>query len=394
MKAMSLVDWRRFFWPWPSAGPRGYVADPDALLRGNKLHLLEDGREAYPAMLEAISKARHSVLLETYILRDDRTGRKFQEALIERARAGVPVRLIFDAIGSLYLPNSFIQHLRNAGVQILEYHPVAPWRPRWAWGRRNHRKILVVDGKTAFTGGLNIADEYSPREDGGAGWRDFHVRVEGPAAYELERLFRAVWFKHTRRWFTTSGDPRSRVGHSLVNVAANQDLIHRHRIRKDLIRAIEQARRSIRIAIAYFIPDRGIRRALYQAAERDVKVDILVPEVSDVPAVRHASRYLYEKHLRKGLRLYAWPEGVLHAKAVVVDRIWSSVGSYNITHRSLMHNLEVNVHVLGRDFAVELDDAIAKDIAQSREICLDPWLDRPYRERVLERLFWLLRYWF
>jgi len=391
---MELRDWKKLLTPWRAAGPYGYVADPDELIGGNRVRLLHDGKEAFPEMLSEIAKAKESVNLETYTLRDDRTGRLFADALIERARAGVPVRLIFDAVVSYQLSGRFIQRLRNSGVQLLEYHPVAPWRPRWAWGRRDHRKILVVDGKVGFTGGLNIADEYASLDGGGGGWRDMHVRLEGPAAHEFERLFRSVWFKKTGRWFPADGSRAAKAGDSLVHVAANQEFLRRRFIRKAFLHAIEHARRRISIAVAYFIPDRTIRRALYDAVKRDVKVDILVPEMADIPAVSYASQFLYERHLAQGIRLFAWSGPTLHAKAIAVDRIWASIGSYNITHRSLMHNLEVNLHILDRRFAGELDDSIRGDALRSREVRLDEWILRPPLEKLRDRFFWLLRYWF
>ncbi|MDE2292829.1 MAG: cardiolipin synthase B, partial [Elusimicrobia bacterium] len=311
---MELRDWRRVL-PPRAAGRGGYFADPDAATRGNRLRLLNDGREAYPAMLEAVAAARETVHLETYILSADRAGRRFADALIERSRQGVSVRLIFDAVGSLELPGSYVQALRNAGVQTLEYHPVAPWRPRWAWGRRDHRKILVVDGAVGFTGGINVSDDALPKEEGGGGWRDLHVRIEGPAAYDLDRLFRAVWHAKTGRWFPLVGHPEHRPGSTLVQVAANQEFLRRFLIRRALLRAIRHSRRRVVAAIAYFIPGRRLRRALFGAAGRGVDVDILVPEVWDVPLVSYASRYYFDTLLRHGVRLHAWPGTVLHAKA-------------------------------------------------------------------------------
>ncbi len=390
---MELQDWRRLLLP-RAAGRAGYFAYPDETTRGNKLQLLNDGREAYPAMLAAIRAARETVHLETYMLKADRTGQAFADAMVERSRRGVSVRLIFDAIGSLELPNSFIQALRNNGVQVLEYHPVAPWRPRWAWGRRDHRKILVVDGAVGFTGGINISDAYAPKEQGGGGWRDIDVRIEGPAAYDMDRLFRAVWHAKTGRWFPLVGHPERRPGATLVHVAANTEFLRRQLIRRALLHAIRRARRHVVGAIAYFIPDRRVRRALDGAVRRGVRVDILVPDVSDVPAAAYASRFYYDTLLRHGVRLHAWPGTVLHAKAFVVDRIWASIGSYNITNRSLVSNLEVNLNVLDRGFAGGLEDAIMSDIARSREIALPEWRRRPYMDKVLERLFWLWRSWF
>ncbi|MBI5595258.1 MAG: cardiolipin synthase ClsB [Elusimicrobia bacterium] len=390
---MELRDWRSLLLP-RAAGRAGYFAFPAETTRGNSLQLLNDGAEAYPAMLEAIRSARETVHFEAYLLRADRIGWTFADALMERARSGIAVRLIFDAIGSLDLPSSFVQKLRNAGVQLLEYHPVAPWRPRWAWGRRDHRKILVVDGSLGFTGGVNISEDYAPRSEGGGGWRDLHVRIVGPGAHELDRLFRQVWHSQTGRWFPLAGHPGRRHGHSLVQVAANQEFLRRQLIRRALIHAIRRARRRVVGAIAYFVPDRRVRRALFGAVKRGVKVDILVPGVSDVPAVAYASRFYYDTLLRHGVRLHAWPGTVLHAKAFSVDRLWASIGSYNITNRSLLSNLEVNLNVLDRAFAARLEDTILADIASSHEIKLETWRSRSYSDRVLERFFWLLKSWF
>ena len=390
---MELQDWRRLLLP-RAAVRAGYFAFPAETTRGNRLVLLNDGRQAYPAMLAAIRAARETVNFETYLLRADATGRAFADALMERARHGVAVRLIFDSIGSLDLPSAYIQALRNAGVQTLEYHPVAPWRPRWAWGRRDHRKILVIDGAVAFTGGVNISDDYAPREAGGGGWRDLHVRIEGPAAYDLDRLFRQVWHSETKRWFPLAGHPELRPGHTLVQVAANQEFLRRQLIRRALIHAIRRSRRRVAGAIAYFVPDRRVRQALFGAVKRGVRVDILVPEICDVPAVAYASRFYYDTLLRHGVRLHAWPGTVLHSKAFVVDRIWASIGSYNITNRSLVSNLEVNLNVLDSDFAASLESAILADVAKSAEVRLEEWRRRPFSDRVAERFFWLLKSWF
>lgn len=370
-----------------------YCDSPEELVGGNLLAPLRDGKEAYPAMLEAIASASTSVHLETYILRSDRTGWLFARALAERARAGVQTRLIFDSLGSLGIDGAYLQHLRNQGVQLLEYRPVAPWRRRWGWGRRDHRKILVVDGRIAFTGGINIADDYADPAHGGGGWRDYHVRIEGPAAYELERLFRAVWYRETRRWFHSAGRPDPAPGNSRVHVAANQEFVRRHLIRRSYLHAIREARRRILIANTYFIPDRGIRRELYAAVERGVDVRVLLPETSDVPVAAYASRHLYARHLRRGVGLYAWPGALHHAKVVVVDGAWASLGSYNMDHRSWLHNLEVTLNVLDPAFAARLEELLIEDFSRARRIEAAVWERRPLLERALEQALYLCRYW-
>jgi cardiolipin synthase len=371
----------------------GYCEVPDEFISGNRLALLRDGKEAYPAMLEAIARARRSVCLETYLLGSDRTGWRFARALAAKAREGVAVRVIYDSFGSLGIESGFVEFLEDAGVQMTEFRPVAPWRRRWGWGRRDHRKILTVDGTTGFTGGLNISDHYAHQAEGGKGWRDTHVRIEGPGAFELERLFRALWFKETGRWFSSAADLNFTPGACRLRVAANDEILHRHRIRRAYIHAINRARRTITIANAYFVPDRTIRHALYKAARRGVRVRILLPAVSDVPAVAYASRYLFDRHMRFGLSLFAWPGPVLHAKVAVVDGIWSALGSYNMDSRSLHHNLEVNVHVVDRAFSSELEEALLQDIRHSEPLRRDRWIFRPWSERVLERFLYLLRYW-
>jgi cardiolipin synthase len=371
----------------------GYCETPSEFTAGNMLSLLIDGAQTYPAMLAAIAGAKTSVELETYILNSDRTGWKFAEALAERARAGVAVRVIFDSVGSHELTSSFLQSLRGAGVLTLEYHPVAPWQRRWGWFRRDHRKILVVDGSTAFTGGMNISDDNADPSEGGGGWRDTHVKIEGPAALELERLFRTTWHRETGRGYPLSEDARRAAGKSLVRVVANEEFLHRHRIRSAYLYAIHKAERCIYIANSYFVPDRGIRRALYEAVRRGVDVRVLVPSISDVPAAAYASHHLFELHLREGVRLYAWPGPMLHAKIAVVDGTWGVAGSYNVDSRSWKHNLEANIHVVDKEFCSRLELSVVRDMERSQEMALPRWTMRPYSERVLERLFYLLRYW-
>ncbi|MBI5243775.1 MAG: cardiolipin synthase ClsB [Elusimicrobia bacterium] len=378
---------------WRAIPETGYCEAPAEFSSGNRLTLLVDGKEAYPSMLEAIASARRSVNLETYILRSDRTGRRFAEALTEKARAGAAVRVIYDSIGSFDLAADYVSFLRNAGVQLLEYRPLAPWQRRWGWSRRDHRKILVVDGTTAFTGGINITDDYADPSEGGGGWHDAHVRIEGPAAYELERLFRSVWYRETGRWFQSEADFKRAPGKSLVRVVANEEFLHRHRIRSAYLHAIHKAKRCVYIANAYFVPDSGIRRALYRALRRGVDVRVLVPSISDVPAAAYASRYLFESHLRRGLRLFAWPGPMLHAKIAVVDGVWSVVGSYNMDSRSWWHNLEANIHVVEREFSARLEVLVVRDMERSREITLPRWRLRPPSERLFEGVFHLLRYW-
>ena len=361
---------------------------------GNKLALLTRGGETLKSMWEAIDAARETIHLEMYIFASDSVGEEFARRLMKKARAGVRVRVIIDSLGSLNINPVFLTKMRNSGIQFLEYHPVAPWRARWAWGRRDHRKILVIDGQIGFTGGLNISNEYASLEMGGSDWHDTQVRVEGPAAYDLDRLFRATWFKETGRWFDSAGRPAFTPGVSMVAVAANQEFLHRYTIRSTYLKVLRAARKEVMIANAYFVPDRGIRRALGEAVKRGVSVKILVPARSDVASVWYAGRNRYESLLRKGIRLFEWLGPNLHAKTAVVDAAWCAVGSYNLDHRSLLHNLEVNLHILDEDFAGRMASQFNFDVAHSREITTETWRQRPKIDRVFERFFYGLRYFF
>jgi len=384
----------RFLKRRPAPGSGDFTWDRDEYVPGNKLALFFRGRELYPAMAAAIEGAKHTVHLETYIFDGAITGRTFAELLAEKARQGVRVRLIYDSVGSIDLDPTLVTRMRNAGVQTLEYHPVAPWRPRWAWNKRDHRKVLVCDGRVGFVGGINISDENAPADVGGGDWRDAHVSVEGPAAYDLDRLFRAVWFKQTGRWFESVGDPTARPGRSEVRIAANSEFLKRFVIREAYLNALRAARERVYIANAYFIPGWRIRRALAHAARRGVDVRVLVPGTSDSRSVWYAMRAKYDYLLARGVRVYEWQGPMLHAKAVAVDERWCSVGTFNLDHRSLMFNLEVNLNVLDRPLARALTEQFERGLAGSREITLGAWRRRSLPERLLERWWSSFEYFF
>ncbi len=361
---------------------------------GNQLTLLTRGKDVYEEMWRSIENAKDSIHLETYRLRADKTGREFAQRLQTQARAGLKVRVIYDAIGSFDIDPVFINRLRNAGVQVLEYHPLVPWRPRWGLNRRDHRKILAIDGKIAFTGGVNISDDHAPVEEGGNDWHDVHVKVEGPAAAEIDRLFRIVWNKETKRPISFPQTFDFKPGNAKVWVAANQEFLHRTRIRSAYLRSIHAAKKELIIANAYFVPDFRITRALAKAAGRGVEVKILVQGASDLPWVQKAGRYHFDHLLKHGVKIYEWPGPILHAKTAVADRTWSAVGSYNLDHRSLLSNLELNLHILDEEFSKKLSSALSEDIARSREITLDSWRERPLSDKIAERFWYSFRSFF
>jgi cardiolipin synthase len=407
-----------------------YARKPGQFPPARGVELLVDGGRTFASMLEAIDAARQSVDLETYILRDDGVGRRFQEALCRAARRGVGVRLLYDYIGSLSLPTRFVDRLLEAGVAVGVYNPPAlRWLGWRVLDRRNHRKTLIVDGQVTFTGGLNLADDYAPAQEGGAGWRDTHVRIDGTGpADQATMLFRRAWRKaalhgakvlrrrrlqgafrrllaHWRRdrdrledeeTTRQDGPSPARGGGAAqpaVRLLGNHGFGERHRIHQAYLHAIRRARSYILIENAYFIPSRAIRRALAKAVRRGVVVAVAVARDSDVKIAACAGRYLYSRLLASGVRLFEWPFGMLHAKTAVIDDAWSIVGSYNMDHRSLFHQLESAAAVVDAAFARRLRDQTLADMSQSPEVTLERHESRPIHRMVLESAAYLVRHW-
>lgn len=378
----------------PEPGSGRFDWDADEYVGGNKLALYVRGKDLFAAMAEAIEAAAESVSLETYRFGGDDTGRAFAQLLARAAKRGARVRVIYDSVGSIELEPETETLMRNAGVQILEYHPVAPWRPRWAWNKRDHRKVLICDGRTGFIGGMNLCDEHAPPEEGGLDWPDAHARVEGPAARELERLFRAVWHKETSRWFECAPNAGAAAGAAAVHIVGNHEIIKRFAIRESYANALRAARSEVSIANSYFIPDWRIRRSLGHAVRRGVDVRVLVPGHSDIRSAWYAMRATYASLLARGVRIFEWQGPMMHAKAVVVDGKWCAVGSYNLDHRSLQHNLEVNLQTTDHAFAAELKRSFDLGVAGAREIKDADWKRRSMTERALESFFSSFDYFF
>ena len=348
-------------------------------------------------MLEAIRTAHREILLETYIWSDDTTGHLFIEAVVDRARAGVHVRVIIDGFGSRGLSGATRRRLIDGGVQLAVFHPVRPWRRRWAWSVRDHRKVLVVDGAVGFAGGLNIGDDYAPPEWGGGGWHDCHVRVRGPAVDDLRAHFFEAW-RHARGYRASSSQAARRsasgaAGADCVVVLGIGPLRHRRSIRRHYHYAIRQACRRVRIMAGYFIPDRGWRRLLRDAVRRGVDVAIMFPHSSDVDAVQWASRATYAALLRAGVRVLEWKPSVLHAKALSVDGAWSAVGSYNLDRRSLFLNWETSVLVCGAATALAIEARFEADAGQCVAIESAAWARRGLWYRILEAFYYAWRRW-
>jgi cardiolipin synthase len=345
-------------------------------------------------MMSAIQGARVNVHLEMYIWADDKTGNLFREALIERLEHGCVVRIIYDAVGSFSLPSRFVDTLREAGAEVIQYHPVAPWRPRWSINRRDHKKILIVDDRLGFTGGINLSDENLPIEEGGKAWFDWHVGIEGPAVYDLGLAFRHTWLREGGTPFPVPSMPPPCLGRNVlgVQVISNVKLKDRWRMHRSYLWAIRHAERDICIMNSYFVPERGLRRAFRAAAARGVSVSVIVPSESDVPPVAHASRHLHKRLIQSGVRLFEWPpERMMHAKLGVIDDVWSTIGSYNLDHRSLYLNLEVGLVALDEELGKRLREQFERDVARCAEVTI-PKLDaRSKWQKFLDWAWYQLR---
>jgi cardiolipin synthase len=280
-------------------------------------------------------------------------------------------------------------------VRVAAYHPLAPWHPRFGINQRDHMKILVVDGEVGFTGGINIADEYAPLEEGGGGWFDMHARVLGPVVQDLDRLFARTWSRATGEAIAEHREPPPKPPppHMLAAVIDNFGIRNRSRKRIAYLHAIRASKSSISLMSAYFIPDLGLRRALRAAARRGVQVHVIVPAVSDVDVVLYASRHLYPRLLRGGVHIHEWPARMMHAKTGVIDAVWSTIGSYNIDHRSLFHNLEASVVVVDAPFGARMQELFEGELEKSREVTLAECLARPWPVRARQWFCHLWSHW-
>ncbi|MHB8875139.1 MAG: phospholipase D-like domain-containing protein [Myxococcaceae bacterium] len=363
-----------------------YLHPAHLVVAGNRCQLLHDGVEAFPSMLDAIRAARGRVRLETYIFSDDAVGQLFARELAAAAARGVDVEVLYDWFGSWHTRRSFFRAMREQGVDVRPFKPFSFGAGLGRLIRRDHRKLLIVDGEVAFVGGVNIASEWAPRGLGD-GWRDDVMRIDGPAAVQLERHFCATWrmqwkvrLRRRRRRRSAFARPIRRGGVGL-GVLSSRRAIH-----SAYLRAIFAAQRSVMIAAAYFVPDRRIVRALELAASRGVEVVLLMAGASDHPWILYASRAMYEPLLRLGVRIFEWPNGVLHAKTAVVDGTWGTVGSFNLERASLWLNHELNVVFADPDAGRRLEQTIRADCALCRPIDRLSWKRRPWWRKLLERL--------
>ena len=362
------------------------------LVEGNKVETLLNGEQIFPSMLAAIRAAKSTITFETYIYWSGSIGREFVDALEERARAGVRVHVLLDWVGSLKMEQALVDEMKQAGVQVERFH-----EPHWSqWNKlnnRTHRKLLVVDGRIGYTGGVGIADHWRGQARNPQEWRDSHFRIEGPVVAQMQSVFLDNWMKvtgdvlHGEPYFPAlqpAGDLAAQMFSSSPSGGSeSMQLMY--------LLAITAAKRSIDLANSYFVPDEMTIQTLVDAARRGVKVRVIVPSGHiDSEVVRKASRGSWGPMLQAGIEIAEFQPTMFHVKGLVVDGMFSSVGSTNFDNRSFRLNDEANLNVLSRDFGAIQRRIFDQDWALARRITLAEWQARPWTERLLERLAKLL----
>jgi len=366
------------------------------LVTGNTTRLLRDGEQTFDAIFEAIRSAKHHVNLEYYILENvEHKGTKLADLLVAKRQEGVQINILYDSFGSISTPPEFFDRLRKAGVKVLEFNPVNPLERRRiikSPNDRDHRKILVVDGRTAVVGGINLSVNYQSRPFDSSGkenmehWRDTDLEVRGPVVAELQKLFFDQWYKHLGEKIDDKGyfPPLKPDGSEVVRVIGSgpDHTVSRYYI--TLLSAIRNAEKTIWITNSYLVPTKGMKQDLMDAARRGVDVRLLVQGKSDVQATLAAQRSHYSDLLEAGAKVFESENAILHAKTVVIDGVWSVVGSSNLDYRSVLYNDEVDVIVLGEMTGKELERMFQEDSAKAKPIQLAEWKRRPILQRINE----------
>lgn len=384
-----------------------------SFVAGNQVTMFNDGPSTFDAYATAIAEARAHIHLETYIFADDDLGTRFAELLIERCRSGIEVRVLYDGIGSWTSDTALFERMRDSGIEVREFRPPDSVDALTSGkvNNRDHRKLLIVDGRLAFVGGINISGTYEHGPSSGSGrrrdgvrvdpiddgWRDSQARIAGPAVQQFQALFFATWARAggepaeaSTRYFPSL----SPIGNALVAaVASEPGGASAGALHALYLQTIRHATRKLWVTQAYFTPDASLRDALIAAAERGVDTRILLPGFSDLAIALHASRSIYGRLLKAGVRIYEHEAAFVHAKTALIDDAVVLVGSANLDLRSLLHNNEIVAVVIDADFAASTAATFTTDLAGTREVTLATWRQRPWLDRLKEqgsRLFW---YW-
>ena len=360
------------------------------------IQLLWKGKESFETIFDAIKGAKRFICLQFYIFKEDETGRALSELLKEKSRQGVKVFLLYDHFGSFGTPRGFWQEMGEAGVRIRASHPFK-WTAPFHYVHRDHRKLIVVDSNKAFTGGLNIANEYSGLHlrRKSRGWRDTGIMIEGSVVNELLETFKRSWttWRGEKIVFPQEGGEPSKREKGRIPVLPIfvYSRRGRKRMRNVLRHSIKTAKATILITTAYFTPSRRMIALLEDAVKRGVRVRLLVPGKSDVPAASYAGRAFFTRLLKSGIEIYTYRGEMLHAKTYVFDQYWSIVGSTNLDYQSLIYNDEGNIGILDASFGSKMTEIFKEDLKESLKIDLEEWHRRPLLEKLKEHFFALFR---
>ncbi len=362
------------------------------IVGGNRVQELLNGEQIFPAMLAAIRSAKHTITFETYIYWSGDIGREFAEALAERSRVGVKVHVLLDWVGSAKIDASFLEQMKSAGVEIEKFHK-PEWHTLARMNNRTHRKLLVIDGSTGFTGGVGIAPKWTGSGQDAEHWRDSHFRIEGPAVAQMQAVFMDNWLKvtgkvmHGESYFPalqTMGSSDAQVFSSSPSGGSESMELMYHL-------SITAAERTIDLSSAYFVPDELTTKALTDALRRGVKIRIITPgEIIDTETVRAASRGSWGPLLKAGAEIHEYQPSMYHCKVMIVDNLLVSVGSTNFDNRSFRLNDEANLNIFDATFAERQTRIFQDDLQRSRQVTFDAWAARPFREKMKERLALIL----
>ncbi|HLM54048.1 MAG TPA: cardiolipin synthase [Pseudoxanthomonas sp.] len=377
---------------------RHAVADPEfrremsvmlgpAIIGGNRVDAMQNGDEIFPAMLETIRSAGVSINFETYIYWSGEIGRKFSEALSEKARAGIPVNLVVDWAGSLKMDDELLEEMKDAGVNIQKYRPLR-WYTLSRINNRTHRKLLIVDGRIGFTGGVGVADQWLGRAQDADHWRDSHFKLEGPAVAQFQAAFNDNWIKTTGtvlngpKYFPELQPKGDVPAHLFIaSPAGGSESMHLM-----YLMGLAAAKESIDLVSAYFVPDKLIVKALKEARKRGVRVRVILPGVHiDAFSVRYASKAGWGELLLAGIEIHEYQPTMLHTKMLVVDRELVSVGSTNFDIRSFRLNDEASLNLYDRRFAQRMSEVFESDLRRAKQYNYEMWQARPLKDKLLER---------
>jgi len=365
----------------------GHLIGP-AILASNRVSALINGDQIFPAMLASIRSARESIDLETYIYWSGDIGQKFAEALAERARAGVKVHVLIDWVGSRKVDSRDLLVMREAGVEVAKYNPLV-WFNLARLNHRDHRKLLIVDGKIGFIGGAGLADLWQGNADAPKHWRDTQFRLEGPAVGQMQAAFMDNWIKTTGRVLDTEDYfPELRpVGDDLAQVFFSSPRDGTESVRLMYLLAIAAATKNIRLSASYFVPGALTTEELVDASRRGVNVEIIVPGAkTDVPVARYASRSKWGPLLKAGVKIYEYEPTMFHCKVMIVDDVWVTVGSANFDNRSFRLNDEANLNVYSVEFAARQARIFEEDKNNATQVTYDEWKKRGLCKKILERI--------